>query len=376
MKATLSFSSTLLLIILSALGGLLLSSLGMSIGWMIGTLIVATTLAITRPQFLKVPSNSKGMPKVWLYIGQLILAIELGQQINLTVVSTFVDNWLPVSIILLISILFSLGSGFILFKFTSNDLLTSLFSTAPGGLSAMPGIAEEVGANTATVSVVQIMRVFLVVLTVPLLVSSLGEQATVAAPSEAAFSFSLESVSWTFVLVFAAFIGYLIGKRFKFPAPWLVGGMLTVGIMQVAGSAIAGYNLTAWWPHLVLIIAQVIIATSIGSRFHADMFQGMKRTIGVAFISTIVLIGTMFLCAYIISEVGGIPFITTALAFAPGGVAEMATTSVVLGADAPFVVAVQVFRILIVSLLLPPIFRWFYQVGEQKVHAHAKVQER
>lgn len=376
MKATLSFSSTLLLIILSALGGLLLSSLGMSIGWMIGTLIVATTLAITRPQFLKVPSNSKGMPKVWLYIGQLILAIELGQQINLTVVSTFVDNWLPVSIILLISILFSLGSGFILFKFTSNDLLTSLFSTAPGGLSAMPGIAEEVGANTATVSVVQIMRVFLVVLTVPLLVSSLGEQATVAAPSKAAFSFSLESVSWTFVLVFAAFIGYLIGKRFKFPAPWLVGGMLTVGIMQVAGSAIAGYNLTAWWPHLVLIIAQVIIATSIGSRFQADMFQGMKRTIGVAFISTIVLIGTMFLCAYIVSEVGGIPFITTALAFAPGGVAEMATTSVVLGADAPFVVAVQVFRILIVSLLLPPIFRWFYQVGEQKVHAHAKVQER
>ncbi|WP_226639646.1 AbrB family transcriptional regulator [Priestia flexa] len=376
MKATLSFSSTLLLIILSALGGLLLSSLGMSIGWMIGTLIVATTLAITRPQFLKVPSNSKGMPKVWLYIGQLILAIELGQQINLTVVSTFVDNWLPVSIILLISILFSLGSGFILFKFTSNDLLTSLFSTAPGGLSAMPGIAEEVGANTATVSVVQIMRVFLVVLTVPLLVSSLGEQATVAAPSKAAFSFSLESVSWTFVLVFAAFIGYLIGKRFKFPAPWLVGGMLTVGIMQVAGSTIAGYNLTAWWPHLVLIIAQVIIATSIGSRFHADMFQGMKRTIGVAFISTIVLIGTMFLCAYIVSEVGGIPFITTALAFAPGGVAEMATTSVVLGADAPFVVAVQVFRILIVSLLLPPIFRWFYQVGEQKVHAHAKVQER
>ncbi|MFS3929416.1 AbrB family transcriptional regulator [Priestia flexa] len=376
MKATLSFSSTFLLIILSALGGLLLSSLGMSIGWMIGTLIVATTLAITRPQFLKIPSNSKGMPKIWLYVGQLILAIELGQQINLTVVSTFVDNWLPVSIILLISILFSLGSGFILFKFTSNDLLTSLFSTAPGGLSAMPGIAEEVGANTATVSVVQIMRVFLVVLTVPLLVSSLGEKAIVATTSEAASSFSLESVLWTFTLVVAAFIGYLIGKRFKFPAPWLVGGMLTVGITQVAGSALVGYNLTAWWPHLVLIMAQVIIATSIGSRFRADMFQGMKRTIGVAFISTIVLIGTMFICAYIVSEVGGIPFITTALAFAPGGVAEMATTSVVLGADAPFVVAVQVFRILIVSLLLPPIFRWFYRVGEQRVHTHAKVQER
>lgn len=376
MKATLSFSSTFLLIILSALGGLLLSSLGMSIGWMIGTLIVATTLAITRPQFLKIPSNSKGMPKIWLYVGQLILAIELGQQINLTVVSTFVDNWLPVSIILLISILFSLGSGFILFKFTSNDLLTSLFSTAPGGLSAMPGIAEEVGANTATVSVVQIMRVFLVVLTVPLLVSSLGEKAIVATTSEAASSFSLESVLWTFTLVGAAFIGYLIGKRFKFPAPWLVGGMLTVGITQVAGSALVGYNLTAWWPHLVLIMAQVIIATSIGSRFRADMFQGMKRTIGVAFISTIVLIGTMFICAYIVSEVGGIPFITTALAFAPGGVAEMATTSVVLGADAPFVVAVQVFRILIVSLLLPPIFRWFYRVGEQRVHTHAKVQER
>ncbi len=34
----------------------------------------------------------------------------------------------------------------------------------------MPGMAEEVGANTAVVSIIQTMRVFLVVLAVPLFV--------------------------------------------------------------------------------------------------------------------------------------------------------------------------------------------------------------
>ena len=51
-------------------------------------------------------------------------------------------------------------------------MLTSFFATAPGGVATMPGIAEEVGANTAIVSIIQTMRIFLVVLTIPVIASS------------------------------------------------------------------------------------------------------------------------------------------------------------------------------------------------------------
>ena len=44
----------------------------------------------------------------------------------------------------------------------------------------------------------------------------------------------------------------------------------------------------------------------------------------------------------LVAEVTGITFLlTSVLAFAPGGVAEMATTAVVLHADSTFVVTVQ-----------------------------------
>jgi uncharacterized membrane protein AbrB (regulator of aidB expression) len=65
----------------------------------------------------------------------------------------------------------------------------------------------------------------------------------------------------------------------------------------------------------------------------------------------------MFVCAFFVSKVTGITFVTAALAFALGGIAEMATLSVVLYADSTFVVAVQVLRILVVCILLPPFFR-------------------
>ena len=73
---------------------------------------------------------------------------------------------------LLLSIIFSLVSGVILWKFSQTDMLTSFFATAPGGVATMPGIAEEVGANTAVVSIIQTMRIFLVVLTIPIIASS------------------------------------------------------------------------------------------------------------------------------------------------------------------------------------------------------------
>lgn len=86
-------------------------------------------------------------------------------------------------------------------------MLTSFFGTAPGGLSAIPGIAEEVGANTAVVSIIQTMRVFLVVFTVPIIVSSLAVHTanpTIAhnGPASGGIpNFEINQLFWTIVLV-------------------------------------------------------------------------------------------------------------------------------------------------------------------------------
>ena len=116
---------------------------------MIGTIVLAAFLSFRQPTWLEITSVPNGLPSYWLKIGQLLLAVELGRNINLSVLQTFSQNWLTITIMLLLSIIFSLISGMILWKFSQTDMLTSFFSTAPGGVATMPGIAEEVGANTA-----------------------------------------------------------------------------------------------------------------------------------------------------------------------------------------------------------------------------------
>lgn len=342
---------------LSAAGGFLLSLTGISIGWMLGALITAMLVSFKYPRFL----GEKGMPKHWLYTGQCLLGIELGQKINGSVLSVFQEDWAVVLVTLLLSIGFSLLAGVILWKLSSMDMLTSFFSTAPGGLSAMPGIAEEVGANTAVVSILQTMRVFLVIFIIPVAVSSVAFQpAAKLAGTSAASLFEWNSVFWTAILAAVAYAGYHIGKKLKFPAPWLLGSMVTVALVQSGASAYKGHDMVAFWPDESMIAAQILIAASIGSRFRTEMFTGLKKTIAVSFISTVFFITLMFICAYVVSKLTGLSFVTAALAFAPGGVAEMAATAVVLKADATFVVAVQVLRIVAVILLLPPVFKMFY----------------
>jgi membrane AbrB-like protein len=371
-----TFFRSVCFISVSSLGGFLISLTDLSIGWMIGTFLAASFLSFWRPSVLRGNGNQKGMPKYWLYLGQFILGIHLGQKLNLTFLHVFKENWLAIILMLLLSIIFSLLSGLVLWKYSNTDMMTSFFGTAPGGLSAMPGIAEEAGANTAVVSIIQTMRVFLVILMIPLIASlsasASGNSANhVPIPVLTDPEFKIGMLLWTFALIGFAYAGYRLIKYLRFPAPWLIGSMVGVAIAQSLSSFFIGSDIISWWPHEVIILSQIMIAASIGSRFQKSMFIGLKRTIMVSFFSTVGLIFSMFICAILVAKITDISLITSILAFAPGGIAEMTTTSVVLHGDSTFVVAVQVLRILIICVILPQFFRLLNYL-EQKKHFLSK----
>ncbi|WLR51711.1 AbrB family transcriptional regulator [Bacillus tianshenii] len=349
----------LLFILMSSVGGLLLSLTGLSIGWLIGTLVTAAFLSFKPLPFLKFTHGSRGISSYWLRAGQCIVGIELGKKMNLSVLHTFQANWLMISMMLVLSLAFSLLAGFVLWKFSKIEMMTSFFSTAPGGLTAIPSIAEEVGANTAVVSIVQTMRVFLVVLTIPLAVSLMSstESREAVLISGSAEGFGFGSFMGTLIFIIVGCIGYFVGKYLRFPAPWLVGSMVTVAVFQGVTASIIGYEPRAWWPGEFIIIAQVLIGACIGSRLHRDMFRGLGKAMMVALFNIIGLIVAMLLSAALFAEMTGMSYITVALAMAPGGIAEMATTAVVLQADSTFVVAVQVLRVIAVLIVLPIFFR-------------------
>jgi uncharacterized protein len=376
LKTNTKFQHSVVFIMISCIGGFIISLTGLGIGWMIGTIVLAAFLSFRQPAWLKVTTEANGLPSYWLKIGQWLLAIELGRQMNLSVLQTFSDHWITITIMLFLSVIFSLLSGLVLWKCSQTDMLTSFFATAPGGVATMPGIAEEVGANTATVSIVQTLRVFLVVLTIPIIVSSWltvpVDQAMISSSLTSGSSeFQWSQLLGTIILGLTAWGGHYVGKILRFPAPVLVGGMVCVAVVQSLISFFTGHDLIVWWPHSIMILSQICIAASIGSRFQRSMFIGIQKTVAVAFLSTIALIIAMFGCAYLVAKATGISLVTSVLAFAPGGVAEMATTAVVLHADSTFVVTVQVLRIIVVILVLPPFFRLINRWELRKrTHSH------
>ncbi|MFY4773676.1 AbrB family transcriptional regulator [Metabacillus sp. RGM 3146] len=350
-----------LFILISSIGGYLLSLTGMAIGWMIGTLIVSGLISFWKPAWMNGNYFSKGINPNWRYAGQAIIGIQLGQQINPSIASTFTSHWMTITIMLLLSIGFALLSGFFLWRLTKSDLMTSLLGTTPGGVSAMPTIAEEAGANTITVSIVQLIRIFLVVSAVPLVAFYFEP----SAPAHNDAGNTAAGVPGTgplpvliaFLLIIGSFAGHRIGKKIKLPAPWLVGGMLGAGAMHILCSSVIGPSMAVWWPHWLIIIAQVLIGASIGSRLHKEMFKGAREVVIVGLITSICLVGAMAVCSFGVSALTHLSLVTSILAFAPGGVAEMATASVAYKADSAFVVAVQTLRLVLIFLLLPPLFR-------------------
>lgn len=372
MKQGNSLRTDLILIAVSGLGGFLLSLTGMSIGWMIGTLMTAAFIALRRPAlFQRKGKNTLRIHSKWLLLGQFILGIELGQKMNMKVLHIFAENWLPVSFMLVFSILLAMLSGFVLWKLSKTDMLTSFVGTAPGGLSAMPGIAQEVGANTAVVSLVQTIRVLMVVLTIPFTVFYLNtkSQSDVVVAQGSAFSsgvFTISNISWTAALILGAWLMSRLAVRLHFPAPWLIGSMLGVAALQVGAGALTGHDLIPYWPAQANIASQVFLGATIGSKMNKQMFVGLKNTLIVAVVSSAGLIAATVLSSIAIAEITGISVITAILAFSPGGIAEMATTAVTLHEDSTFVVAVQVVRIILVIAMLPPFFRFLHHVWAKR----------
>ncbi|MFP5180821.1 AbrB family transcriptional regulator [Bacillus altitudinis] len=372
MKQGNSLRTDLILIAVSGLGGFLLSLTGMSIGWMIGTLMTAAFIALRRPAlFQRKGKNTLRIHSRWLLLGQFILGIELGQKMNMKVLHIFAENWLPVSFMLVFSILLAMLSGFVLWKLSKTDMLTSFVGTAPGGLSAMPGIAQEVGANTAVVSLVQTIRVLMVVLTIPFTVFYLNtkSQSDVVVAQGNAFSsgvFTISNISWTAALILGAWLMSRLAVRLHFPAPWLIGSMLGVAALQVGAGALTGHDLIPYWPAQANIASQVFLGATIGSKMNKQMFVGLKNTLIVAVVSSAGLIAATVLSSIAIAEITGISVITAILAFSPGGIAEMATTAVTLHEDSTFVVAVQVIRIILVIAMLPPFFRFLHHVWAKR----------
>ena len=120
---------------------------------------------------------------------------------------------------------------------------------------------------------------------------------------------------------------------------------------------LAGWSFGATPPGLIVEAAYAVIGWQAGVRFTRE---SLRMVIGVLPLATVLIVAVIVACAglgLLLTQLTGATPLETYLATTPGGVYAVLATAVSAGADATFVVAVQVLRLIAMLLVAPALAR-------------------
>ena len=233
------------------------------------------------------------------------------------------------------------------------DRATAYFSALPAGLTEMTAVGTENGGDTQVIALTHTVRVLLVAFVIPFtMVMLLGYER----PATAGPSMTDVSLSDMALLAACAIVGLWLGGRFKLPAGALAGPLALSAAIHLAG-------ITASSPPGILIAtAQVILGTSVGTRFTGLTLATTGHTVLLSVVVTIAMLTLSGVAALLVGPVIGVEPIALLLALSPGGVTEMSLMALALDQDIAFVTTHHVVRIALIVTIGPAVFaalmRW------------------
>ncbi|WP_281381207.1 AbrB family transcriptional regulator [Erysipelothrix inopinata] len=285
-------------------------------------------------------------------VSQVLAGVCIGAKITMNDVKNIKNLYKEIIMINIGLLVISITSGLLLFYVFKLSPYDSFFGSIPGGMTSIPIIAMEYGANPVNVTILQFVRLIVGIGIFPRLIS---KQLNLSVKKEQDSSYekmnklstkdawlqSIFTILTTLVLV--AFLEYL-----KFPLGTLVLAIVISALYNIITSK-------AYIRDEIYSLAQLLLGMYIGS------VVDMK---GVASFSSLVLpllsaacifgFGSYFLGKLIKKYTD---FNTTEAYFSaiPAGAADVGLITQELGVFSSKIVVVQVARVLIVTLLFPPI---------------------
>jgi uncharacterized protein len=328
-------------------GGYVAKLLHFPLPYMTGSLLITAALGLAG-----VPVRSLWQARA---AGQFVTGSAIGTSFTPAVLVN-VAMLLPVIIIgASISLVIGGIGAWMLMRLANLDAKTAFLATIPGGVIEMANVAARVDADPLPIMVLQTMRVGLTVCVAPFL-------ATVIAAGVRHEVAQTEIMSWLTVaaLMGASFLGGLALRFIRLPNCWFIGSIITVAVIGALG-LVEGRV-----PDQILVVAQVIIGTSIGTQFRHEFLTRLLRLLLSSLVTVPFAVGAMAAVGALFAVVLAVPVATMFLALAPAGIAEMGLTGKVLGLDAALVTGAQIVRILMVTLGAAQLCRLFERITTRR----------
>jgi membrane AbrB-like protein len=317
--------------------------IGLPAGRLLGPMVAAIVLAVR--------GVTLAVPRPAFYAAQGIVGVLIARGIPGSIIPTLSGHWFVFIAGVLIVTVLANGLGWLLSSWRVFPGDTAIWGSAPGAASAMMIMAEAHGSDVRLVAFMQYLRVVCVSFTASLVAHWwIGHGTAVAAAAPSLFT---APVSWTnaTVTVLVAMVGTAIGVRLRFPAGALLAPMLT-GVAQQDFA-----NIPIELPPMVLALAYAFVGWVIGSRFNRQVlfvtFRSAPKVLA-AILALILLCGAF---AAALVEWAHVDPLTAYLATSPGGADTVAIIAASTPVDVPFVITMQVLRMLFVMATGPAIAR-------------------
>lgn len=341
-------AAALLVLAVTVGASAMLALLGLPSAVLFGSLIGGMAHALTSPIAIDVPRSA-------FRLGQALIGVTIGTLVSLDALRRMGSDLVPILLVTAGTVVISLVAGRVLALRHDVSRVTGAFALIAGGASGVVAVARELGADDRVVTVVQYLRVLIVLVSLPLVTalvfapdSGLGTVEQGDAPLSSALLFTAISLAG----------GLAVARVVPISTATLLGPLVVAAVI-----AAAGWLGDVSVPTPIQWIGYALVGAQVGLRFTRAALGAITRMVPLVSLiiaAMIVLTAAMGLLLAAVTPVDGL---TAYLATTPGGLFAVLATAADSGADVSYVLAVQLFRLLVVLMLIPVLARWLRAGG-------------
>ncbi|MEX6505575.1 AbrB family transcriptional regulator [Jiella sp. M17.18] len=339
------------LLAMSAVVAVLLELAGIPAALLLGPMAAGVVMGVT--------GNAVTIPKVPYYLAQAVIGCLIASSITVSILTTFLQDWMIYVGIVVIVIAASSALGWLMSRWQVLPGTTAVWGSSPGAATAMMLMAEAFGADARLVAFMQYLRVIFV---------------AVAASMVARFWIGAEGsatagIVWFPPLDWPAFGttlgltvgGAWLGRVLKIPAGPLLLPMGVGIVLHLLG--LIHMQLPEWF----LAIAYAALGWRIGLGFTPEVMRHAWHALPKIAGSIVALLAFCGGLAALLHVFLGTDPVTAYLATSPGGMDSIAIIAASTKVDLPFVMALQTVRFVIVLVVGPPMARFIAtRIGRTK----------
>ncbi|HEX2072463.1 MAG TPA: AbrB family transcriptional regulator [Geodermatophilus sp.] len=297
------------------------------------------------------------LPRPAMTAGQALIGVSIGALVDLGTLAAIGRDWLPVLLVTVGTLALSLLAGLLMRLQPGISPVTGAFAMIAGGASGITAMSRDLGADDRMVAVLQYLRVLIIVVLMPV-------AATVvygAQPGSGGPPADDEGPGWPARLLFAAVCvgaGVALGRLLRIPVPALLGPLLVATALDLSGLS-GGASV----PVPLELAAFLVIGLNVGLNFTRDSLRTIGRALPLALVAIAGLVVACAGLAAVLAATTGVSALDAYLATTPGGLYAVLATATDGGADATFVLAVQLLRLFVMLLSAPLVARWLRRSG-------------